>query len=1111
VDLLGALEPLTHRARAKRVVALARAARDGGKDAADQLATLASSPDAYARMLALMACSLTRDVARIEQFLADPSRLVRRSALRAAAIVLDDERAANALTRIDAPHSRKALVQALWRRGRTAAIGRWLETAVEHDPRAVDLIPLAPPALIAKLFASVRDRLGPDGWMRLAKHAPALSSDVLLDALANGIDARLRWRLMSIATVIAHSSPDRGLALLDRLFELGEEPGSHLCRSLVLTLLPKRPREVFEALKRRHESGRPAHPPGAFGGLHFDSVAHRLTFEQLAYLIEHAWDTLHDDRRGRRWLLALDESTRARMVEHWLTKGRSNWGAMLLRYVAADRPERERAYQRWSNASRGSLDGVIPLERIAALPHDLRAREARRHIEKLEWLQSKHAQRVAYARFLPAGEAQKVIAPYLGHPEGEERAHALRTLIAAVPFERARLPAVLAAVRDRKFEQDPVRQAMMEALAALPAACFKPDNLVDAGQIVKDGLDAADLSYGTAAAIERWVVRLFRVDPAWGAKWLAALLEARGNVSASGLGDNLSPADARRLAPELVALARLWSTRERASAVIWLARSLDRRLSDVPALLDALEHLARDLPFVGVATAAIALITEHDPQRFARLAPELVAMDASFVLIPSIALHISLHRQDLLEPHLSGAPVKGRFATGKTAWIIDFPRGATRWTSRQQSAYASALDVLLLEEKRDTPALRWAMERRVRLAFAPSGPVIALTSDPRQPVREMAVRGLAWLDGPEALDALIECMGDARARWAIYALRRLFAEMSRAETIARLREVPLTKVTVAKEVMRLLGELGGPNAYAHLLAMDREPLHRDVRIALLRALWDHLAHAETWAIFDRAATQADWVVASRLADIPAGRLTPDQEEHLIDLLGTVLGRAEADARTALLAKAAGLPLADRRRRWFRSLVERITTSVNDDEARAAASAALVRMLPSEVDVVAGAMQQLLPRRKRFLALLTLFELGSYAPAHQMQVSVRLLELMATDPLAVADRLRFGGAILGWREMAKLIESVSAGAQLTYDAMQAAESAIHRSVSPEAIELLLARSPDANVRRLAVAALTSAARPKEGWTMERRTRLEAYRQDSALVVRAAAHHVFPTEL
>lgn len=57
------------------------------------------------------------------------------------------------------------------------------------------------------------------------------------------------------------------------------------------------------------------------------------------------------------------------------------------------------------------------------------------------------------------------------------------------------------------------------------------------------------------------------------------------------------------------------------------------------------------------------------------------------------------------------------------------------------------------------------------------------------------------------MPTLIEAMNDDRARIAIYALRRSLLEMPVSRALLLLRAVPLEKVTVAKEVVRLLGEL----------------------------------------------------------------------------------------------------------------------------------------------------------------------------------------------------------------------------------------------------------------------------------------------------------------
>jgi hypothetical protein len=61
---------------------------------------------------------------------------------------------------------------------------------------------------------------------------------------------------------------------------------------------------------------------------------------------------------------------------------------------------------------------------------------------------------------------------------------------------------------------------------------------------------------------------------------------------------------------------------------------------------------------------------------------------------------------------------------------------------------------------------------------------------------------------------------------------------------------------------------------------------------------------------------------------------------------------------------------------------------------------------------------------------------------------------------------------------------------------------------EIMERQLSTSPQAGVRRLALAALQSAAQPPWGWTDERLARLEVYRLDTDPLVAAAAQFTFP---
>jgi hypothetical protein len=530
----------------------------------------------------------------------------------------------------------------------------------------------------------------------------------------------------------------------------------------------------------------------------------------------------------------------------------------------------------------------------------------------------------------------------------------------------------------------------------------------------------------------------------------------------------------------------------------------------VPALLEALERLCREQPFVAVAARALALLRKHAPERFAAIVPELLATDASYVIVDSVATFVSVYRQDLLAPLVSGEPMTGRFATGRTSWAIRFERGHGRWTPRLHASHAAAWKRLLADDKRDVVTLIAAVGALAELAFAPRDALLPFASDPRPPVRETAIRALPWLDAGQGVPTLLACLDDDRARWAIYALKKAFAEMERPRVLAYLRGAPTTKVTVAKEVMRLLGELGGREAYDMLLAMvQKTDVHRDVRIALLRALWDHLEREETWPIFERAVAHPDWVVASKLADIPLGRLSVASQERVIDLLVQILRRPEPEARLDLLRRSAYLPVTDAKRTFFRALVNRLGAT-RPDEAVAAAQAVVVRMAKNEVEMVMQRLRELAPRRELFLALLTPFTPHSYSQPQVRELSESIVTLLARDPLATVHYVRFASRIFGWQKLFAVLEDLGARDFLHSDAMMAAYEAISHCVHPALIEQKLAGHKNPRLRRLGVEALKHAASPKHGWTKERREKLEAYRKDVAPLVAAAAVYLFPPE-
>lgn len=1128
---LAEVEGLTHNARQRRMVDLGQAAAKGDEAAKALLRGLVASNSAYARALAVTSIFGSKDSELALTMIADRSRLVRSRAARVIVHVGTDEQCAKALARCVTTKARTKLAIALRRKKRLAPIDAFFATvsgSLADDRTLCATLPIASGSAVDASLQVFEELANEIGWSRLAKLHTAHFTAYVMKALAQdqasasgAIDFRLQYRIGRVAGVYAHSDPTAALGVMRFLLEGSAggannqvshagDPNSPIVRAMLPHVLRRHPREVFDLLRRRHESAAPALPPGAFGAVRFDPVAHRLGADRLRYLIEHAWATLSDFKKGRAWFFRLSAEDRAAVVETFTSRGRGGWGGFLLRHVPAGEA-REAAYARWSTQAQSS-EGIIPLHVALWLPADLRHREARRHLA-LPVLSTRVDVRNTYASLLPFDEAKKALDPFLGHPEGEERAKAIRALLCSVTHEPTSMGAALELVRSKKFEQDPVRLAMLTALSWLPVARFELKHLDDVGTIVSDALDAADLSYGTAASAERLVVRLFRVDAMWGAKWLTTILQRRGSLIGAvgpgvGLVDLLTPRDVDRLAPALVELASTWATQERCGALLWLARSLGIRLAKVPALLDALERMTREQPFVGVAALALGLLSKHARKRFTALVPELIAVDPSYIIVTDVATLLSCHRQDLLAPFVSDAPMTGRFATGRTSWAIRFQRGHDRWTPRLQTLHAEAWKRILQDEKRDVPSLINAVNALAELAFAPPEGLLDAAADKRQAVRETGVRALPWLDEGQGAPTLLACLGDDRARWAIYALRKAFSEMPRAEVLEHLRHAPINKVTVAKEVIRLLGELGGKEAYDILLQHDTNPdLHRDIRIALLRALWDYLERDETWAVFDRAVTHKDWVVASKLADIPLGSLSEVAQERLVGLLVRILGRPEPEARLALLARTPSLAVSDRKRVLFRALVDHLG-SQRPDEALAAARAVIVRMAPGEGEAVLGRLRELSHRRDLMVELIPAFAPSPYSPEHVRQLAESLVTMLARDPLATVHYVRFAGSVFDWKRLVAVFEDLGRRDFMHSDAMMAAYETIARCVHPALIEQTLAKHKNPRLRRLAVEALKHAAGPQNGWTPERRAKLEAYRRDEAPLVAGAAVYIFP---
>jgi hypothetical protein len=876
----------------------------------------------------------------------------------------------------------------------------------------------------------------------------------------------------AVLAPLAEREPDHATTLVRAL--LRQEPPARIA---LHHLARRRPNEVVDLLL--------AHADGAAVRLPLSWFAPRLTEARLLAVLRHRPTLVAD-------------------CEAWL--GRVP--------PALRRAAFEVAGNGWRSA-----EGVVPTSVVARLPAELRAAEARRHLA-LPALAARPAQRLPYAAFLPWDEAHTVLTPYVRNPDADLRTLALATQIEVARFHRAQLPAALALVRARANEQDPVRQAMLAALAGLPPARWQAAHLDDLSLVLRDALNAADLSAGTARSAEQLVVALVPFQPEWAAGWLAELARARGVIYFPNLGERLTAADVRRVAPALLPVLQAWATREREVWLVEAAHRLGRRLRVFEGLTDLLETVLVTTRQSYVASEILQLLGEHQSARLGALIPALLHSEPSVVTLPAVYTYLHQQRQDLLTPFLGQRAYKGRFSTGNTRFVLPLFTHFYRWTQAQQRLFAETLTQLTQDGQRDTPALFQAIHQLAALPAVVPTSLFRLADAhlERVAVRDTAVRALAQLDGGQGVPVLVDALADTRARIAIYALRSTLLEMPAPQALALLQTVPTEKVTVAKEVLRLLGELDTPAAYPLLLEMAARPLHRDVRVALLRALWDHPDRAETWPLLRAAAVDPDPAVAAGVARIPTDRLSPPGQQQVLALLATLLRHPDAPLRVQVLGRCVSLPLADPGQVLLTPLLAGLHSPL-PDEYRAAARALFATYAVSHPALLAETVARVRPERRVLQA--TLDALCAVLPGNRsaLQPLVQgLLAALRPDPLTVRLQVQLAVAGLPWPELAAFLSELATTGALDAESLLTAAEAIARSGqragqpladdSLVSFERALADHSDAQLRRLALAALLAQATQPAGWTAALRTRLTQYHTDPAPLVAAAAQFTFP---
>ena len=762
-------------------------------------------------------------------------------------------------------------------------------------------------------------------------------------------------------------------------------------------------------------------------------------------------------------------------------------------------------------------EGCLPPALVATLPEAERQCEGRRHLD-LAALATRPAQRIGYAAFLPWNEMLGRVESLMQHPDADVRAAALATVVAAGRFYPERLIDVLAIIAARRNEQDPVRQRMLAALAALPPSRWNAAHGDDLGRILRHFLDAADASHATGDAAERFVVNLFQFQPEWAAQWIATIARQRGLISYSALWLRLADSDVIRLAPILLPVLTSWQTREREAQINAAARLFGRRLRVLHGLADILESLAMSSANNWVCEMAVTTLAAERPDRMAALIPRLVAQDPTWATRPIVYNYLHRRRQDLLPPCLGRVAYRGRFSTGQTRFFLPVEDGFWRWTPSQQAALAMTLGEVAYDASRDHPAVLAVIRQLAAMPDIDPAPLtrLAAVDESRLDIRDAALRGLGRLDAGQGVTTLLEALRDGRARIAIYGLRHALMGMPPYRALELLRQAPFTQVTVAKEAVRLVGDLRTEDAYFELLKYDKLDLHRDVRAALLRALWSYLDREKSWEIFHRAVASGDPGQADVVSRIPADTLDLHGQEQLAILMALLLKHPDAAVRVSVLRRLVQLPLNDVRQATVSGLASALASRL-PDECNAAASALFSTYAGRQAHVAGGAMTSLLKNRYSVNAMVdSLCTMLTYNRGQLRDTARAVLLALAADPLTVTLQARLAVLALPAGELAEFFHNAASSGILHADAIGVAVGAIAQlaglqgPVAVEAIERSLADSPDERLRRLAFAALAAATERNQSWDENQLERLKKYRHDLSTLVAGAAEFKFPVE-
>jgi hypothetical protein len=1084
--LLQQCEHLTHSQRVKQMVDLGRKSRQ--EPAAKSLIATLSRGSPYEQFLTLKTCHGSRDVAVAKQLLSADSKFLRKQAINLIASLGSDDELFEALKVVPTSLQSQTVVRIRNfspRYRRSDIIERFLDYLNQEGGNQTlfrYLVPFGSEATLEKHLPDLLDDFSLLDWTHLLKCHPEVAQRTLYGMIEKSEigDVLLEQTLTHVFTQwISH----------DRTIKFALD--------LVKKSLPKFPLNIY---------------PVGWSGSRF----WKRCPGQAVDLILNAQDDI-------------SESIFAYQTAHLYRKlSLSQFLALMQRYPSSIRgplfpdlsTEQKLPVYELKRVAWRDENGVLQWDITEYLPERERIAEARRHL-KLKWLDTNPERRMRYISLLPWDEAMELQKEYLRSSDADIRMEALQRQVTAAKYDESKIRDALQLIIRHKNEPATVQRELFRSLKEIPAARFKEGHLELLTQIVRNVLDGAGASVALSLLMG-FLGNVLSVHPRWAARQMALVTKETaaipGLVRLSGIVPvkEVMSIVQEEMSPTLDTLLR----KQDGAALSILARSFEEYMEYWPELLETCNKTFEMPEMEKMHEMMMEVVSKHkQPSDFwPRTIPLLTKENIPVAGSRHIVSHIHRQYQNLLEPYLHPFPAPPSYTIKRDA-LNELRGGFWRWTATQQEALATII-------LKDVASEDVTSDRKVsyisQLGLLPAVSnkhLISLASsdEKRQIFQETALKALGRLDSSEGVPTLIEALGDDRGRIAIYALRSALRDLSKSKAFEILKAVPSTKVTVAKETVRIIGDLETEEAFRWLLEAEKSKLHASVRKALLRALWPYLDRDETWEIFEKAARDSEPDIAKGVISISVDGMPFFTRQRYLNLLHLLLSHPSPDVRLETLKRLNSMPLSDPESILCKRLFEMVRSEYQD-EVSSATRAIFATYAQKQVPLIVKLYEELILDRQLLVRVHDVPHIGHFSPRDDMKhlrpVTHAILGVLKKDRLSVKRRVKLTFEGLPWEEIKfYLIDIVP---ELTADALMLVVEEIEGDAwsagwkrggdDLEEVERVMAGMGDERGRRIALSLLVGGVGENGEWTKEKKDRLDGYRNDDSVLVAEAAWEV-----